>query len=291
MKWEEKILDFAQRPIDGRSYAWVRFTYGLILLIHIVALWPDRMTFFSTEGMIPADIDGNGRHITMFAFIQGPQAVSVYFILSGIAAITLALGIFPRLSALAALVWMASLTNHISFAAYGADFVMRSYAFLILISPLGQPWPLFSRRKLTEDTPSAPHYGIVLMRLQLAVIYLDTAVAKCFSEAWLNGTAVAQFMLSVYSQFRLPVFAESLWISQIATYGTLALEFALPFLLFNRRTRAFGIFCGIGLHVGITVAAPSLWLFSLAMLPGYVAFIDLKSEPKSVATSGNGANS
>ena len=61
-------------------------------------------------------------------------------------------------------------------------------------------------------------------------------------------------------------------IGNVLTYGVLAVEFAIPFLLWTRRTRRLGIGLGIGLHLGLNYAL-RLGLFGWIMVVAYLAFL------------------
>lgn len=267
----DRLSRFLFRPTNERLYIMVRIVFASVLLVHILALWPYRLTLFSTDGLLPRDADNTGRYLSLFAFFCADPAIGAYFAFSALAATTLALGLLPRISALACFVWLVSYQQHLSFVGFGGDFVMRVFGFILLISPLG-------RRSLwgpRDRSPAqAPQYGILLFRLQLALIYLDTAIAKLSSEAWLEGEAISKFMLSVYSVWPPGMFIEWLGFTKLMTYATLLLEFALPVLLFIPKTRCFAIVAGLAFHLAIGIASPFLILFGLAMLPGYVAFLD-----------------
>jgi hypothetical protein len=77
-----------------------------------------------------------------------------------------------------------------------------------------------------------------LIQLHLAMIYFDTAVLKCHGSTWLSGT-VLHYVLNNYEVTRL----DFTWLSSypsvlnLMSHATLALEFALPFLLWFRPTR------------------------------------------------------
>jgi ABC-type thiamin/hydroxymethylpyrimidine transport system permease subunit len=61
---------------------------------------------------------------------------------------------------------------------------------------------------------------------------------------------------------------ESLLIGNVLIYGVLAAEFALPFLLWTRKTRRVGI----GLHLGLNYAL-RLGFFGWTMVAAYLAFL------------------
>jgi hypothetical protein len=57
------------------------------------------------------------------------------------------------------------------------------------------------------------------------------------------------------------------------TYGTLAIEFSVPILVWNRRLRPWVMLAGVSLHLGIEYSI-RVGFFSLAMLTLYLSFLD-----------------
>ncbi|MFT4640244.1 MAG: hypothetical protein ACI8T1_003571 [Verrucomicrobiales bacterium] len=259
------------KPIDERCYAFVRIAFACVVLISIANLWPQRLPMFSESGLMSIDLNANGRHMSAFYFFRSDTAVTAYFLFSATMVLLLVIGIIPRIAALCVVLWQISVSTHLAFTAYGADYVMRVYGFLVLVSPLGAYWAL---ARGNRKKSLVPQYGILLMRLQLAVIYLETALSKLPSGPWKTGDAIAIYMVSIYSQWKVNLFGDWMWLSTMATYGAHLLELLLPFLLFYPKTRVLAIVLGIGLHAGIAITSPLLMIFSLSMIPGYLAFLD-----------------
>src|SRR5690606_20257285 len=100
-----------------------------------------------------------------------------------------------------------------------------------------------------------------------------TVWQKVDDSYWRSGEFTAYFMMSVYSRFRWPGMADLEALSAVMTYGTLAAELAIAWLLVFKRTRLWGFIVGCGLHVGIAVTA-KLTIFSAATMMLYPAFLD-----------------
>lgn len=277
MDWVGRIKEFWLREKDERVYALVRISLAIVSIANIADLWKYRGSLFSDAGIFPMNADGDQFHYSLFYFLRSEEAITAFFIFGIVFAVCLGIGILPRIAALGVFVWTLSYSNHLSFISHGWDGVLRVYAFLILVSPLGACWTLSRIRGRNTAARMVPGYGILLMRLQLAVIYLDTAIAKFPSEFWKNGEAFGYYMMSVYSRWKLPLFADYEWLSKFCTYSTLVLELGLPFLLLIRRTRWVGVVMGVGLHVLIAITSVNLLLFSLAMIPAYLSFFDRES--------------
>ena len=76
----------------------------------------------------------------------------------------------------------------------------------------------------------------------------------------------------------------SLLFSQISTWAVLALELALPFMLFIPRLRLLASVRGILLHLSIDYAL-NLFLFEWAMIIGLLSFLPFRMDSQAPASS------
>lgn len=120
---------------------------------------------------------------------------------------------------------------------------------------------------------------IKIIRLQVAIIYLHSAVAKCVVPEWENGTAL-------YYWFTDPMFGASDWLQPIITrivtnsfsvtmltWSIIVLEFALfAGLLAQKRYRSILLIFGISFHVGIALIH-GLVSFAIAMFAALIIFL------------------
>lgn len=254
------LVDFWFRPADCRHYTALRIGYALASLAQLITLWPLRHAFFSEDGMISAADFGVASLVpSLFSFASSPLAVTAAFAVMAIAMVTLAWGVVPRAGLALVFYWHYSLASDLSPAISGYDMVLKLLGFLLLISP-------------TKKEGTAPAYGLYLIRWQLLCIYWNTVWLKLPDPSWRNGQFTAYFMMSLYSLFPSAAFAHAEAFSVAMTYLTLAIEVAVPVLLFLPRGRWLGVVLGLLLHVGIAVTS-NLWLFSLSMLVLYPAFV------------------
>ena len=120
---------------------------------------------------------------------------------------------------------------------------------------------------------------IKIIRLQVAIIYLHSAVAKCVVPEWENGTAL-------YYWFTDPMFGASEWLQPmiarivtnsftvtLLTWSIIVLEFALfAGLLAQKRYRSILLVLGISFHVGIALIH-GLVSFAIAMFAALIIFL------------------
>ncbi|HET6583613.1 MAG TPA: sporulation-delaying protein SdpB family protein [Nannocystaceae bacterium] len=135
---------------------------------------------------------------------------------------------------------------------------------------------------------SAALAGILLVRVQVALVYAEAAVGKLRVDEWRNGTATYYYLLD-------PVFGVADWLRPAMeavlfsaagvialTWGTIALEAALfAGLIAARPYRAVLLPLGIAFHLGIALfqGLPS---FSLTMVAALILYLRPVARPFAV---------
>jgi hypothetical protein len=278
---QSRFMGLFLDPADARVYACVRIAFALVSLLNLMQIWPDRAIFFTDAGMIDQEVVRKfttGAYVSVFDLCRDLSAVSTYLLFSGLGMLLLLFGVWSRLAAVIVYVWYVSYSMRAPLILVGWDEVLRSTAFLVLISPMPACWCWQSRkaRRRKVPEPQAPCYGLTLMRVQLAVIYLQAVLARLGNEFWMGGEFMSFFLLSHNARW------PGLWVLnygfvlKAATYLVLLTEFMIPILLMVRRWRWWGFGTGIMLHAGISLTSYNLGLFFLAMMVLYVSFLEQK---------------
>jgi hypothetical protein len=104
-------------------------------------------------------------------------------------------------------------------------------------------------------------------------VYVATVWLKAPDPFWRRGDLMAYFHMSIFARFPSVAAAHLPRLSVLMTWSTLVVEAVLPVLLWNKSTRRLGFALGLVLHGGIALTS-TLWVFSLSMLPFYLAFLD-----------------
>lgn len=265
-------------PADARVYAAVRIAFALVSLLNLMQIWPDRATFFTDAGMIDQEVVRKftvGAYLSVFDLCHDLSAVSTYMLFSGVGMLLLLFGVWSRVAAVIVYVWYVSYAMRAPLMLVGWDEVLRSTAFLVLISPMPACWSWRSRKARKRMVPETQVlcYGLTLMRAQLVVIYLQTVLARLGNEYWMGGEFMSFFLLSHNARW------PGLWVLnygfvlKVVTYLTLLTELLIPILLMVRRWRWYGFGTGFLLHAGISLTSYNLVLFWLAMMVLYVSFL------------------
>ncbi len=278
MTLARKVTDYFWAGTDPRVYALVRIALSIAALVNLVDLWPRRAMYFSSAGMIAlsaARASAGRYHDSIFYWVTSEGGVTAVFVCAALAILALGLGLGTRAAALLVWAWHLSYSHRAFPILHGWDAVLRSYSFLVLVSPTGRVWSLdHVLRPRATDGDDVPVYGLRMMQWQLFVLYTTTAWLKLADPFWRNGQVLLYFSLSQYSRAPDDLFlVHHEWISAIGTYLTMATEVSLPWLLWFKRTRPLGILAGFGLHITIATTA-QLGVFSTCMIPPYFAFLD-----------------
>lgn len=264
---------------DERVYATVRIGFALVSLINLIQLWPLRHILLSDGGSTPAAAvieHSDLGSLLLFECFHTPAQVNALLGFTSLAMLALATGVLTRLAAAWVMLWHLSLLERISLGATGWDLVLRAFGFIVLISPTGRCWSLPAILGRFPSTPAlVPRYGLILMRLQVAVLYFQTVLLKLTNPNpyWWNGEFLAYFFLSHYSRWPSAWPAHHPALMAAGTWLTLVVELLIPVLLFMPRTRLWGALLGLLLHGLITVAAPGITPFMLVLLMTYLAFL------------------
>jgi hypothetical protein len=173
--------------------------------------------------------------------------------------------------------WHLSFIERAPVALAGWDNVLRAFAFLVLVSPMGRCWSLPAWwRKRPLQAAQVERYGLVLMRLQVVVIYLETVAYRMVNENpyWRNGEFLSYFLMSHNSRWPGTWAAEHADILMLGTYLAMLTEAAIPILLLIKRTRWWGILLGLLFHGLITLLTRNIEPFLITMAMTYVAFLN-----------------
>jgi antimicrobial peptide system SdpB family protein len=183
----------------------------------------------------------------------------------------------------------------------GGEAIARIICLLII--PMGladdRVWqwkqPTTPLRPATRGMAFAAFLGV---RLQLAVLYMQSGVSKWGVPDWLNGSAEFYILRSPLFGVAGPLKPVLLWMSDNSlvvaamSWGAILVEIVIAvFLLSPTRWRRIAFGCDLALHVGI-IATMGLWSFALIMM-GSAAIAAApdslpRPEPDSEPPSGEG---
>jgi hypothetical protein len=267
-------------PVSTAPLALFRIAFGLIALCWGISLLPDVFAFFTKRGILPdqptfsGDLGGAWGVLGFFETKTAAIALAVALI---VAAACLTLGLFPQLAALVVCIALVSFHRRNPFVVNAGDVLMRVEAFYLIFAPTGAAVSLgryLRRRGDFWSFPKRSPWALRLLQIQFSVVYLMAVWTKVQGITWNNGTAVSYALrIEDIARFTVPSFiTHSALISNIFSYGTLALELSLAILVWNRRLRPWVLLAGISLHLGIEYSI-RVGFYGLAILSLYLIWL------------------
>lgn len=264
------------RPQTARALGLFRIAVGLITLYAFALYAKDAAAFFSDAGVLRVEtLDRHaGRdYVSVLRWLRTPAGVAAALAALFAAGTLFTLGLWTRASAIVLFLLVLSFQERNPLVRNGSDTVLRCMLFYFMFAPAGAAFSLDARRRKGKGAVLVAPWAQRMMQLQVSVIYLVSAYAKCGGDLYRNGTAM-------YYVFGLLDFhvrgVERLmdWpvVCSFLTYGTLLGEAALAFLLWFRRARPYAVLVGVLLHGWIMVAM-TLPVFGVLMLACYIPFL------------------
>jgi hypothetical protein len=267
-------------PSPATPLAFVRIAFGLVVTAWTLSLRGDGDfgAFFQHDGILPAtNWHAAPSLVSLLRIWDGDGATTIVFLLLLVSSILLTLGLFTRVAALAVFIGIMSFERRNPFLFNSGDGLLRLLALYLVFAPSGAYLSLDRWRRDREhfwEVPLASSFALRLMQIQLSALYIGSVWAKLSGGSWNDGTAVSYALRTGdLHRFGLPGFlSTSLLMSNLETFGTLAIESALAFLVWNRRLRPWVLGAGVILHLAISYGI-RVGFFSLGIFTLYLAFL------------------
>lgn len=130
------------------------------------------------------------------------------------------------------------------------------------------------------------NFTFLIVRVQVCLIYLHSAVAKCSVTEWINGTALYYWLndnsFGLTSWLRplvMPLLVNPFTLP-LLTWAVLVLEFLLAAALFmNKTQQRYLLYGGIVFH-GLIGLMHGLWSFALIMIGALVLYLHPRNHPR-----------
>ena len=267
-----------------------RIGVGAALLLHYALATPHLLTFWGDDGWWPRAL--------LDSEMANPWMQSVFFYFSAPWQWFAFHALFLFCSAALVLGWRTSwvkwlvLVGHLSYdnrnptMAYGVHAIAASLMFILCLAPIGRAISLdrvreVRRAKRKDLAARLPAYTsrwafacTRLMQVQMAVLFFFSAIGKLKGDHWWDGDAVWRVFVSndYYNGFLLDLFASQFWLVNVATYATVLIEIAFPFLIWQRASRPIMLAAAILLHLQFAFLM-NLYYFSFVMIMGHMSFV------------------
>ena len=267
-----------------------RMGIGAALLLHYSLATPYLFDFWGDGGLIPREL--------ALKDVSDPWLQSVFFYFTAPWQWVAFHAVFLLCCAAFMLGWRTSwvkwvvLVGQVSYdygnpiLSYGVDKILACLLFILCLAPIGYALSLDRVRvvraaKLKNLETVLPPYSSPwagactrLMQIQMAVLFFFSAISKLRGDDWWSGDAVWIVFTTGehYNRVVLDVLASNYWLVNVATYSTILIELAYPFLIWQRQTRPYLLAAAIFLHLQFGLLM-GLFYFSFVMIMGQMSFV------------------
>lgn len=266
---------FAPRSIA--PLAFLRIALGLLIALWGLSLLPDARAFLGPDGVLP-DVPDVRARVGLLQMWRSDTAAVVVVASLVPAGLAVAVGLATRWATIVSFVLLLSISRRDPWVLNSGDALLRHATLFLAFTPAGEVLSVDRWRRARDrfwQIPRAAPWGLRLIQVQIATVYLFSVYEKLRGDAWLGGTALADaWRITDLARFGVPLpIYDSLLLTNVLTYATLVIELALALLLWNRALRPYLVAAGIALHLGIEVTM-AVGFFSVTAVTLYLSFVE-----------------
>lgn len=258
-----------------------RAVFCSLIFINLVMVAVHFEDWFTESGLVPVAAGkafmGEMWRVNVLEGVTDTRITLGVYILTTLAALTSALGLWTRVSTIILAIGLISLHHRNSLILHSGDTLMRITAIYFVFMPVGAAFSLdrwLAQRRGREMTDAISLWPQRLIQIQMAVLYFTTVWHKLTGFTWWDGTAAwYPPHLLEFQRFPVPAWFDQPPFLQAATWGTLVIELALATLVFWRPARKWVLLGGILLHCGIEYRF-NIPLFAFLSMAQYICHYD-----------------
>jgi predicted DCC family thiol-disulfide oxidoreductase YuxK len=279
---------FQERPTSPLELA--RIGIGAAVLLHYALATPYLLDFWGDAGWMPRDQAlENADDIwtqSVFFYFSAPWQWIAFHALFLLCCAAFMLGWRTSWVKWIVLVGQISYDHRDPMLIYGVDKILASLLFILCLAPVGRALSLDrvravrAAKRVSLDAMPPPYSSAWagactrLMQIQMAVLFFCSGTEKVRGDDWWNGDAIWMVFTTneFYNRLVLDVLASQYWLVNVATYSTVLIELAYPFLIWQRRTRPYLLAAAIFLHLQFATFM-GMPYFSFVMIMGHMSFV------------------
>ena len=278
---------FVERPTTPLEL--VRIGIGAAVLLNYLRASPYLLEFWGDAGLMPRELvlqETDSWAQSVFFYFTAPWQWIAFDVVFLLCCAAFMVGWRTPWVKWVVLIGQISFAYRNPYLIYGVDKILAALLLILCLAPLGRAISLdrvraVRRAKRTRLDAVLPPYAsrwtgacTRLMQIQMAVLFFYSGVGKLSGQEWWDGDAIWMVFSSneYYSGPLLDLFARHYWLVNVATYSTVLIEIAYPFLIWQRATRPYLLAAAIMLHVEFAVFM-GLFYFSFVMIKGHLSFV------------------
>lgn len=228
----------------------LRIYLGFHLLKKYLLLYPYLNTLYSTNTYI----SWSKYYIFKIPNFWAHENYQIAVIAALLAGICIMIGAWTRIAFVVAFLAVDFLQRLNGYFLNGGDNLFK-FVLLYMVFVQSDAYLAVLPRKIEVGTlnNAISNLGVLSIKIHLCLVYFTSAVAKGAATVWCNGTAV--YYCLQLDRFRFtddirPLLQNDVLVP-LLTYGTLLLELAIPFWLWDNSRKWIVMLGGVSMHIGI----------------------------------------
>jgi hypothetical protein len=252
---------------DLQSLSLFRIGFALYLLGDFALnVWRFFAAFYGADGIMPLDAlavapRGGGAHMPVLRALEAIGFAGIVPVVYPLALVAFAIGYRTRWATLACFALNAFLYWRNPILVSGAEALARMLLLWSLFLPLNRYWSVDAALDPAPRERACPSLPFFAIRLQIASLYLFSALFKFAGQPWRDGIAIGQALSD--NIFGAPP-ASQLLVDHAAgllaplSFAVIGFQIAFPFLVYcpwrNDLVRAAALTAAALMHVSFIVA-------------------------------------
>jgi predicted DCC family thiol-disulfide oxidoreductase YuxK len=283
-------LWFVERPTTPLEL--VRIGIGAALLLNYLSASSYLLEFWGDAGLMPRAVALQGTDSwtqSVFFYFTAPWQWIAFDILFLFCCAAFTVGWRTAWVKWIVLIGQISFVYRNPYLIYGVDKILPALLLILCVAPVGRAISLdrvraVRRAKRARLDAVLPPYTsrwagacTRLMQIQMAILFFYSGTSKLGGKEWLDGEALWMVfsLREFYDGLLLDLLARHFWLVNVATYSTILIEIAYPFLIWQRSTRPYLLAAAIVLHLQFAVFM-DLFYFSFVMTMGHMSFVRIE---------------
>jgi len=254
---QKSIRNYLSKTTEAAPLAAFRIFFGLLMCLSIIRFW--------YYGWIEKMYIEPAFHFKYwgFAWVQVPPNTVLYalFILCGLSAILVALGLWYRVAIVAFFLTFTYIELMDKTTYLNHYYFISVLSFLLIFLPAHRYFSLDAKRNPKLAVQRIPAYNIHAIMLLLAIVYIYAGVAKLHSDWILHALPLKIWLPSKYGIPLLGDLMQQSWVHYLFSWGGAIYDLTIVFFLLYRPTRVPAFIMVVLFHVMTRV------LFPIGMFP------------------------
>lgn len=288
--WFARWIEFWFTPADPTPLCVIRWLIGGMVLYSTYVWGMELDAFFGRDGWNSLEVirayQFNQFRPSLWWLVPEASMYTAHQCCLAILALFW-IGFCTRVTSILALVIHISYCDRALIATFGLDQICGVLLLYLAIGPSGarysvdsiliRLWRRIRNGSQVAETPqkfASACLATRLMQVHYCVIYFYAAIGKFQGESWWDGTALWRaFANYEYQSIDMTWLAHFPELLQLVTHIAIVWELSFAYLIWVKPLRPLMLFFGVLVHFGIG-AFLGMWTFGLAMIFGYVCFLE-----------------